>query len=130
MRFRTIEVPAYGPFTDLKIDLSHGEGDFHLFYGPNEAGKSSLLRCLRSFLFGIDAQTTDGFLHDYKKLSIIAEVEKKDGSSQTFKRRKGNKNTLLDSKDTPLSDTALLDYLGGVDRAYFESMFGMGSSEL
>lgn len=130
MRFRTIEVPAYGPFTDLKIDLSHGEGDFHLFYGPNEAGKSSLLRCLRSFLFGIDVQTTDGFLHDYKKLSIIAEVEKKDGTSQTFKRRKGNKNTLLDGNDAPLLDTALLDYLGGVDRAYFESMFGMGSSEL
>lgn len=130
MRFRTIEIPAYGPFTDLKIDLSSGKGDFHVFYGPNEAGKSSLLRCIRSFLFGIDAQTTDGFLHDYKKLLIIAALEKKGGLSRTFKRRKGNKNTLLDGNDAPLSETALLDYLGGVDRAYFESMFGMGSGEL
>jgi len=130
MRFRKIRIPAYGPFTDLAIDLPNKQGDFHLFHGPNEAGKSSLLRCLRSFLFGIDAQTSDGFVHDYKKLSITAELEKRDGTVATFQRRKGNKNTLLNEQGAPLPDTALGEYLGGVDRAYFESMFGMGSTEL
>ncbi|MDB6079039.1 MAG: hypothetical protein JWO82_2786, partial [Akkermansiaceae bacterium] len=130
MRFRRIQIPAFGPFTDFGLELPSQGGDFHLVYGPNEAGKSSMLRTLRSFLFGIDAQTSDGFLHDYKKLLITAELEKRDGTVATFQRRKGNKNTLLDAQGTSLADTALGEYLGGIDRAYFESMFGMGSTEL
>ena len=96
MRFRRLEIPAYGPFTDFTLDLPKGSTDFHLIYGPNEAGKSSLLRAIRSLLFGIPGQTTDNFQHDYKKLRILAELEDANGSSQVFQRRKGSKNTLLD----------------------------------
>ena len=56
MRFKTIRIPAYGPFTALGIDLPNTDGDFHLFYGPNEAGKSSLLHSIHALLFGISAQ--------------------------------------------------------------------------
>jgi uncharacterized protein YhaN len=64
MRFRRIEIPAYGPFTNFAVEFAKGAGDFHLVYGPNEAGKSSLLRAMRALLFGIHGQTTDNFLHD------------------------------------------------------------------
>ena len=47
MRFNKIRIPAFGPFTGLEIALPKEGGDFHLFHGPNEAGKSSLLRSLR-----------------------------------------------------------------------------------
>lgn len=129
MRFARIEIPAFGPFTRLNLDFPKNGVDLHLFHGANEAGKSSLLRCLRSFLFGIDPQTPDNFLHPYSNLLIIGDLEKTDGTVSTFKRRKG-KITLLDGDDTPLQETALATYLGGVDRSYFESMFGMGAREL
>ena len=130
MRIKTIRIPAYGPFTGLEIELPDNGGDFHLFHGPNEAGKSSLLRCLRALLFGIPAQTPDNFLHGYSQMRIAAELEHQDGSTRVFQRRKGNKNTLLDANDAALSEADLAAFLGGVDEAYFDSMFGLGSTEL
>ena len=130
MRFNKIQIPSYGPFTGLKIELPKTGGDFHLFYGPNEAGKSSLLRSLRAMLFGIHGQTTDNFIHDYSQMRILAELEKRDGSIRIFQRRKGNKNTLLDETDAAILESELRDFLGGVDESYFDSMFGLGSDEL
>jgi len=130
MRFNKIRIPAYGPFTGLEIDLPKDGGDFHLFHGPNEAGKSSLLRSLRALLFGIHAQTPDNFLHDFNQMRIAAELEKLDGTKRLFQRRKGNKNTLLDDKEIAISESELAGFLGGVDQAYFDSMFGLGSAEL
>lgn len=130
MRFNKIRIAAYGPFTGLELELPKAGGDFHLFHGPNEAGKSSLLRSLRAFLFGIPGQTKDTFLHSGPQMKIAAELEKQDGSSRTFQRRKGNKNTLLDENDAALAESELQQFLGGVDEAYFDSMFGLGSEEL
>jgi len=129
MRFSRIEIPAFGPFTGLDLDFPRTGADLHLFHGANEAGKSSLLRCLRSFLFGIDPKTPDNFLHPYGNLLVIGDLEKRDGTVGRFKRRK-RKIDLFDREDTPLQETALAAYLGGVDRNYFESMFGMGAREL
>lgn len=130
MRFKTIQIPAYGPFTGLEVELPSEGTDFHLFHGPNEAGKSSLLRSLRALLFGIHPQTPDNFLHGYNQMRIAAELESRDGTTQLFQRRKGNKNTLLDGNNQPLHEEELRNFLGGVDEGYFDSMFGLGSAEL
>lgn len=130
MRFRSIQIPSYGPFTDFTLDLPKGANDFHLFYGPNEAGKSSLLRAIRALLFGIPGQTGDNFLHDYKKLRILAKLEDSNGNPHIFQRRKGTKNTLLDADSNPMLDADLQHMLGVVDERYFDSMFGLGSEEL
>ncbi len=50
MYIREIEVDGYGALNNLK--LSFGEGRIAVLYGPNEAGKSTLLRFLRSMLYG------------------------------------------------------------------------------
>ena len=114
MRFRRIEIPAYGPFTDFSAEFPGEGSDFHLVYGPNEAGKSSLLRAMRGFLFGIPAQTPDNFRHEYKKLCVLAELEGEDGQSRVFKRRKGNQNTLLDEDGSPVAEGELRAMLGAV----------------
>ena len=72
MRFERLSIPAFGPFTNVALELPPGGADFHLVYGPNEAGKSSLLRAIRNLLYGIHGQTPDNFLHDYKALRIAA----------------------------------------------------------
>ena len=63
MRFESIHLPAYGPFTDAYLDLREGTGRREIVYGPNEAGKSSLLRAICDFLFGIHPQTQEDFVH-------------------------------------------------------------------
>ena len=44
MRILHLDLRAFGPFTNVAIDLSQGEEGLHVLYGPNEAGKSSALR--------------------------------------------------------------------------------------
>lgn len=130
MRFQRLDIPAFGPFTELRLSFPSSGRDLHLIYGENEAGKSSLLRAIRDLLFGIHGQSPDDFLHEYKKLRLLGEIENRAGDRLIFQRRKGTKNTLLDEAGNPLVDTALLPFLGGVNQAYFSTMFGLGSSEL
>ena len=130
MRFQRLLIPAYGPFTNLELSFPSAEHDLHVFYGENEAGKSSLLRAVRDLLFGIHGQSTDNFLHEYKQLRLQGEIENRAGERLIFQRRKGNKNTLLDHEGSPLPDSALRPFLGVVDKDYFSTMFGLGGSEL
>ncbi len=130
MRFERLQIPAFGPFTDLDLRFASDPGDLHVIYGFNEAGKSSLLRAVGDLLFGIPGQSPDGFLHDYGALRIRGTILNRAGRAFEFQRRKGNKNTLLDSASQPLPDAALLPFLGGVNRSYFSAMFGLGAKEL
>jgi len=50
MYIREIEVDGYGALNGLGLSL--GEGRITVLYGPNEAGKSTLLRFVRSMLYG------------------------------------------------------------------------------
>lgn len=130
MRFARLAAPAFGPFTDFALDLSAGDADLHLIFGPNEAGKSSLLRAIGDLLYGIPARTEDGFLHDYGDLRIAATLEGREGRRLAVQRRKGNKNTLLDAAGAPLPDDALDGLLGVVDRDFFTTVFALDSASL
>ena len=130
MRFQSLQIPAFGPFTNLDLQFPEKLGDLHVIYGANEAGKSSLLRAIRDLLFGIHVQSPDNFLHDYGDLRIKGEIRNRAGAHLVFQRRKGKKNTLLDEGGTQLPDNALAPFLGSVDQAYFSAMFGLGTQEL
>jgi uncharacterized protein YhaN len=130
VRFQRLQVPAFGPFTNLDLRFSDHPGDLHVIYGANEAGKSSLLRAIRDLLFGIHGQSPDNFLHEYSVLRIRGEIVNRAGAHLSFQRRKGNTKTLLDADGNSLPDGALLPFLGGVDQSYFSAMFGLGASEL
>lgn len=130
MRFQRLEIPAFGPFTNLDLQFPAQPGDLHVIYGANEAGKSSLLRAIRDLLFGIHGQSADNFLHGYADLRIKGEVGNRAGGKLVFQRRKGNRNTLLNAEGQPLAEAALVPFLGGVDSSYFSAMFGLGAREL
>ncbi|MEX1116509.1 MAG: AAA family ATPase [Akkermansiaceae bacterium] len=130
MRFHRLQIPAFGPFTNLDLAFPPQEHDLHVFYGKNEAGKSSLLRAIRDLLYGIHGQSPDNFLHEYKNLRLAGEITNRAGARLSFQRRKGNKNTLLGESGNPLADSALLPFLGNVEQGFFSTMFGLGGSEL
>jgi len=131
MKIKAIRLVAYGPFTDVRIDLPDTLSDFHLLFGPNEAGKSSTLRALRHMFFGIPARTADNFLHGYAHLRIGATLYHSSGETISFLRRKGKAKTLRGPDDeTVLGDDALAAFLGGVGLEIFEQMFAIGHEEL
>lgn len=131
MKILRLDLRAFGPFTEVTLDLSGGQSGLHVIYGPNEAGKSSTLRALEQMFFGIPPRSTDGFLHPYNSLRIGATLGTREGQTLDFLRRKGAKNTLLASDGiTPLDDSALRPFLDGIDRDLFVTMFGIGHEQL
>ncbi len=131
MKIRSIRLTAYGPFTDVTIDLLNSGPDFHMLFGPNEAGKSSALKAIRHMLFGIPAQEPANFLHGYPKLRVGAKLVNGSGDEIEFLRRKGRVKTLRGKDDeTVLDDDALALFLGGVSPDVFEQMFAIGHDDL
>ncbi|MBV5272746.1 MAG: AAA family ATPase, partial [Lamprocystis purpurea] len=125
MKILDLHLRAFGPFTDCDLDLSGGQQGLHLIFGPNEAGKSSALRALRALLYGIPERTGDDFLHDRQDLRVGGRLRGSNGAEVHCIRRKGRKNTLLDSDGKTLPDDTLAPLLAGVDDRLFERLFGI-----
>ena len=62
MRIRYLRLPAFGIFTEQAVSFAPERG-LHLIYGPNEAGKSTLLRAIGDALFGIPRISPHAFQH-------------------------------------------------------------------
>jgi uncharacterized protein YhaN len=129
MRFINLDLERYGPFSEQTLAFQ-SEAKLHIVYGRNEAGKSCSLAAITDLLFGIESRTQYDFLHEGKDLRIGATIERRDGSRLAFQRRKGNKNTLLDSAGVALLDDALLPFLGSLSREVFCHAFGLNTETL
>ena len=131
MRIRRLDLIGFGCFTGKAIELPSGERDIHILFGPNEAGKSTALLAIENLLFGIDKSSPYNFIHDYKDMRIGAVLEN-GAESLEIRRRKGNKDTLLTQKETPIrgGEGALAPYLGGADDEFFRRMFSLDHRRL
>ena len=132
MRINRLDLMAFGRFTDTSLDLSRGDLGLHLIYGDNEAGKSTSLRALTGWLFGIPARTPDNFVHSNPQLRIGGELQLSTGDTLAFVRRKGNKDTLLEyGKDAPMDESRFRRFLpAGIDEAVFTRLWGIDHDRL
>jgi uncharacterized protein YhaN len=130
MRFEAIHLPAYGPFTDASLDLREGMGRLEVVYGPNEAGKSSLLRAICDFLFGIHPQTRDNFLHAYGSLRIRASVERDGKRLECVRRKASTKSLRATDDDEVIPEELLRSFVPIESRDVFQTMFGLDAERL
>ena len=126
MRLRRLDLARYGHFTDHSFELPAGKIDFHIVFGPNEAGKSTALSAIEDFLFGVPMQSPYDFLHDYSSMRIGAVLESGEELLEIV-RRKGSRDTLLGADGLPFpgGEAALRPFLAGSDRDFFERMFSL-----
>ncbi|SEP58150.1 Uncharacterized protein YhaN [Faunimonas pinastri] len=129
MRLLRLELERFGPFTGRTLHFRE-DASLHVVYGPNEAGKSSALAAIKDLLFGFERQTDFDFLHEGKDLRIGAEIADRQGRRMAFRRRKGNKNTLIDAADASIGDDALSPFLGSLTRPVFCRAFGLNAEDL
>jgi uncharacterized protein YhaN len=129
MRILRLELERYGHFTGKSLDF-RPDAHLHVVYGANEAGKTSALNAITDLFFEIPARTTFSFLHPKPTLLLGATITDRKGSVLSFKRRKGNNKTLLDSIGGVLPDGALTPFLGLVDRAVFLNAWGLSKETL
>lgn len=128
MRFERLDLERYGHFTGHSIEFGAPTktGDFHLIYGPNEAGKSTLRDACIDFLFGFERITPYNFKHPNASLLIGAEINI-NGEKISAQRIKGG---LLASSGEPMSEGLLKAALGEVTRAHYLQMFSLDEDTL
>jgi uncharacterized protein YhaN len=125
MRLNRLDLTRYGKFTDRSIDFgvpTPGQPDLHLIYGPNEAGKSTLLAAYLDFLFGIETRSRFNFLHPYTAMRIGGALDL-GGAVRELIRVKRAQGSLLDAQERPVGEAALAGPLGGIDRESYRAMF-------
>jgi uncharacterized protein YhaN len=129
MKINDLNLQAFGHFTDFRLFFDENK-NFHILYGPNEAGKSTILRSISNFLYGFPNQTSDSFLHSNSKLRIEGQLQRADGEKLQFVRRKGKTNTVLDTSNNPLDEKKVLQFLNGISEQQFKNMFALNHVSL
>ncbi len=130
MKIIWIRLNPYGPFKNKMLEFGDGEAAFHIVFGPNESGKTSALRALKSLFYGIPERTIDGFRFDGNKLKISAKIKRSNEETLIFQRRKGRSRTLLAEDGSEIDDSMLQKFISGVDESSFGMMFGFGRDDL
>lgn len=132
MKLETLTLERYGRFEDFSLDLTGDDVRLHIVFGPNEAGKSTLLSSVADLLFGIPLRSPYGFRFDYNQMRVAATIVSDAGERLSFRRRKGRgtSGTLLSAQEAALPDGALSRFLGAADRELFERMFGLDHQRL
>src|SRR6478735_2138546 len=129
MRFSRLSLERYGRFQDCEIDFRTGSPDFHVIYGPNEAGKTTSLSAVSDLLFGFPTRSPYNFLFDYSLLRVGAVVED-GGSTLACRRKKGTSGTLLDANDATIDEMSLASMLKGQTRETFGLSFSLNQEGL
>ncbi len=116
MRLRQLDLDLFGQFTGKSYDFgtaSPGQPDFHVIYGPNEAGKTTTMDGYLRLLYGFPNREPYDFQHQRKNLKISGILEM-DGNAQPLTRLPTRGANLLDAHGAPLPEAALQAHLGGL----------------
>ncbi|MDR6549020.1 AAA family ATPase [Paenibacillus qinlingensis] len=140
MRIIAIQVDGFGSLRDRQL---HTDGNLAVFYGANEAGKSTLMGFVRAVLFGFPTRTNrseryeplGGGAHG-GALTLLDEqgqrmrVERYDAPATGGKRASAGlvKVTLADG--TTGGEELLNTLLGGLSADLYRSLFAFGLTEL
>lgn len=142
MRIDSIEIDNFGAWTDLSLALK--SDGMNVFYGPNEAGKSTLLRFIRGSLFGFDAT-------DDRTRKLAVHGDSRDASSRSSQGGRlsvrhdgeawqigrttganGNQFSVQSRGESiPVEQEELTEFLlNGASREVFDNVFAFGLHEL
>ena len=134
MRIRELHIDGFGRFSG--VEYGPLEGSVTVFYGPNEAGKSTLLEFVRRVLYGFP----DGRSKTNLYPPLIGgnhggrlTVEDSEGRRYDIRRTPGSRGgavTITASTGQPQVEAALPRLLGHNSRDVFEQIFGFTLNEL
>ncbi len=129
MKLTRLDLLRYGHLADVALAFPE-DAALHVVHGANEAGKSTALAAIADALFGFGHRTDFDFLHGAPALRIGFTLLARDGTEESFVRRKGRRDTLRDAADQVVAEDALLRFLGGASRELFERSFGLDGVRL
>lgn len=115
MRLRHLSLDYFGHFTGQSYDFGTPQGapDFHVIYGPNEAGKTTTMEAVLRLLYGFPLRESYDFQHQRKSLQVSGIIEV-DGAPRELIRMSGRKGALTDANGATLPEAAVSAHLGGL----------------
>ncbi|WP_394841651.1 AAA family ATPase [Pendulispora brunnea] len=130
MRLLRLDLERFRHFREKKLSLA-GEGKgrhLTIVYGPNEAGKTTVLSAIRCFLFGFRDKSPELVLDfEQSDLRVGALVELDNGRRYEASRTKGRKQTLFGRSlegGEEFDEEWFHHRLDRPSRAVFENVFG------
>ncbi|MEK8126288.1 AAA family ATPase, partial [Paenibacillus filicis] len=140
MRIERIDIGAFGPLRDTSLRL---DGPVTLLYGPNEAGKSSVLEFIRAVLFGFQTRSgagryaPDPAVIQGGTLTLVTgegdriRVERWDRSAERKGRAAASGYVKVRFPDGTMGgERELSELVGGMTPDVFQHVFAFGLSEL
>ncbi len=144
MKITDLEIQRFGQWQDLRI--SHVSAGLTVFYGPNEAGKTTLLHYIRSILYGHTPSAGHRYLEPAGPGEPSSGRPANGGSlylshsgsayvvQRTFSAKEpsddGGELRVLAADGARQGTDRLASMLQGVDEATFRTVFAIGLSEL
>ncbi|WP_417255958.1 AAA family ATPase [Celeribacter halophilus] len=127
MRLQRLDLDRFGHFTDRSFDFGTGFGtggdrpDFHIIYGPNEAGKTTTMEAALRLFYGFPMRESYAFKHPRNNLQVSATLEI-DGTARRFTRLPKRSGALVDETGTVLPETALSAHLVGLSEEDYRQL--------
>lgn len=136
MRITDVEIEGFGAWSNLKLD--HVSEGLTVFYGPNEAGKTTLMEFVRSILYGYSSERRSRYLPPVAggrgggALHVVGA-----GGRFTVRRTPGSltgddlgRVEVLSPQGARQGQHVLGSLLSGIDEPIFNNVFAVGLREL
>lgn len=134
MKVKEIQIDGFGVWTGLTVDkLQDG---MTLFYGPNEAGKTTLMQFLRAMLYGFSSERRDRYFPPVfgGKLGGAIRITGQGGGYQIHRHfdqeNEGGQLSVLTPDGSRHGQNRLTSLLGQIDESIFTNVFAIGLREL
>ncbi|PZX14584.1 ATP-binding protein [Celeribacter halophilus] len=127
MRLQRLDLERFGHFTDRSYDFGTGlcadgdRPDFHIIYGPNEAGKTTTMEAALRLFYGFPMREGYAFKHPRNNLQVSATLEI-DGTVRRFTRLPKRSGALMDETGTVLPEAALSAHLAGLSEEDYRQL--------
>ncbi len=133
MRILEIQIERFGAWQNLNLPMA--DGQLSVFFGPNEAGKTTLMRFVRGILFGFPHRVSDIWGEEIARLprSGSLKVEEDELTVRLHRSSIGTSRgelTLTGLDQPRTAQDWLHDALRGVNEKLFENVYAIGLKEL
>ena len=137
MKIKDINIDRFGVWRDLSLPLN--ERGVTVFYGPNEAGKSTLMRFVRGTLYGFDSHgerigesgvSRSDMSRDGKGSLRIIDHGREHTIARETELGKRGRVRVDDLDGGTLSENRIQSFLSGTSEEIFENIFAIGLQEL
>ncbi|MFM2097343.1 MAG: hypothetical protein RIS70_4467 [Planctomycetota bacterium] len=137
MKISDVHIGGFGVWTEMNVD--HLAGDVTVFYGPNEAGKTTLMQFMRTVLYGFTKERRTRYLPPAHGGQAGGSVRvTSDRGTYEIHRRAGahdlqdapGEAVVTDAQGVVLAPQQLSSILGGLDETIFSNVFAIGLREM